>query len=802
MAYESPCADVVVPLVSLPEFILQTARRQPFRPAIIDGLTGRTITYGELESCVRRTAGGLVAHGLSKGDVVATYSPNVPEYTVAFFGVGLAGGTVATVNALYNAVELTHQLRDAGATWLITSPQAVDTACRAAAAAGVTHVYAFGEVPGATAFDSLACTSTPADVPVDARQDIAALPYSNATTGLPKGVMLTHYNLVASVLQAERLDSVGAEDIVIAMMPFHHVYGMSAVMSRCLRAGATLVTLPKFDVQQFLETVEKYKVTIAYAVPPIIRTLAKHPLVSSYDLSSLRHVVSAAAPLPEALARAATERVGFALTQQYGMTETSLATHMTPWATDNVTSVGVVVPNTECRIVDVATKRDLAPGEPGEIFVRGPQVMMGYRNSPDVTRRMIDRDGWFHTGDIGFTDRDGYFYVVERAKDLVKFRGLQYRDDELLLASVEDLVARRQAAERLRHQALLLDSVRESVVGTDGERRVTFWNKGAEALFGYTAEEAMGASVDQLLVPEDVDVRRQRVEEDAHLARHGEWQVQALRKRKDGSLFWADIVVSAVQDGATAGFIALHRDITELKNSQAMLRDSNERLQNLTSRLMDVREHERAALARELHDELGQALTRLKIDLCALTEALPARLRTQRVAGMVPLVDRMLSTVQHLSAELRPAVLDDLGLEAAIESQANEFAEWNGTPCELDLHIGEMPTDRDRDIAIFRILQEALTNVARHAHARAIRITSRADANQFVLEVADNGVGIPPGQADSPRSLGLIGMRERARAVAGDIEIAPVDGHGTLVRLRVPTSRAAKGGSHDSAHCC
>jgi signal transduction histidine kinase len=262
------------------------------------------------------------------------------------------------------------------------------------------------------------------------------------------------------------------------------------------------------------------------------------------------------------------------------------------------------------------------------------------------------------------------------------------------------------------------------------------------------------------------------------------------RRRKDGSLLWTDVVASVVStpEGQASGWIAIHRDVTELRRNQEMLQESHEQLRNLAARLMDVREHERTALARELHDELGQTLTRLTIDLCWLMERLPVRLRSKRTEGIVPIVRRMITAVQHLSWRQRPAVLDDLGLDAAIEWQVQEFEEWSGCRCVADLRLESLPTDRDRDTAVFRILQEGLVNVARHAKATSATVRAHVDDGRLVLEIVDDGIGIDPGQLTSPASLGLLGMRERARSIGATLHIGRAGGRGTAVRLHVPVA--------------
>jgi signal transduction histidine kinase len=259
-------------------------------------------------------------------------------------------------------------------------------------------------------------------------------------------------------------------------------------------------------------------------------------------------------------------------------------------------------------------------------------------------------------------------------------------------------------------------------------------------------------------------------------------------------MFWTDVVVSVVrgEGGQVTGLIAIHRDITELKRNQEMLAESHRRLQDLTARLMDVREQERTSLACELHDRLGQALTRLTIDLSWLFDRLPQRLRTARVNGIIPQIDNMLHTVQHLSSELRPAILDDLGLEAAIEWQAQEFEQWGNCRCDFTIELDDIPAARERDTVVFRILQEALMNVAKHARATRVRISARFDAGWLVADVTDNGVGIGQEEVSSSRSLGLIGMHERARSIGGTIDIRRLEPQGTSVVLRVPAVPSAE----------
>jgi acyl-CoA synthetase (AMP-forming)/AMP-acid ligase II len=301
-------------------------------------------------------------------------------------------------------------------------------------ATGLVEVISFGPMDGATPFDDLlAEPGMPPAVAIEP-DDVVALPYSSGTTGLPKGVMLTHRNLVANILQTDGTRHLrDGADTLICFLPFFHIYGLVVIMLLGLRSGATLVVMPRFELERYLDLVERHRATMLHVVPPVVLALAKSPAAGGRDYSSVRKLFSGAAPLGADVIKQCTARLECVLQQGYGLTETSPTTHATSEdpATYKPGSIGVPIANTECRIVDPATGADLAAGQDGEIWIRGPQVMRGYLNCPEATRATIDAEGWLHTGDIGHADADGHFFVVDRLKELIKYKGMQVAPAEL-----------------------------------------------------------------------------------------------------------------------------------------------------------------------------------------------------------------------------------------------------------------------------------------------------------------------------------------------------------------------------------
>ncbi|MGW0814275.1 4-coumarate--CoA ligase family protein [Streptomyces viridiviolaceus] len=429
-----------VPPVDLPihEAVLGRAAEFGSTPALIDGTDGTTLTYEQVDRFHRRVAAALAEAGVAKGDVLALHSPNTVAFPVAFYAATRAGASVTTVHPLATAGEFAKQLGDSRARWIVTVSPLLDVARRAAElAGGVQEIFVCDSAPGhRSLIDMLASTAPEPRVAIDPAEDVAALPYSSGTTGIPKGVMLTHRQIATNLAQLHPSMPAAPGDRVLAVLPFFHIYGLTALMNAPLRLGATVVVLPRFELDQFLAAIQNHRITGLYVAPPIVLALAKHPLVAQYDLSSLKYIVSAAAPLDAKLAAACSERLGLPpVGQAYGMTELSPGTHVVPLdAMDEAPpgTVGKLIAGTEMRIVSLDDPgKDLGAGEAGEILIRGPQVMKGYLGRPDATAAMIDEDGWLHTGDVGRVDEGGWLFVVDRVKELIKYKGFQVAPAEL-----------------------------------------------------------------------------------------------------------------------------------------------------------------------------------------------------------------------------------------------------------------------------------------------------------------------------------------------------------------------------------
>ncbi|NEA33231.1 AMP-binding protein [Streptomyces sp. SID13031] len=431
MVIQSEYPPVEILDVPIHDAVLGRAQEYGDRIALVDGVSGREISYAQLDGMSRRIAAGFAELGVVHGDTIALHSPNTILYPAVFYGATRAGATVTTVNALYTAGELHKQLVDSKAKLLVTISLFLPVATEAVKGTDVQEILVCDQAEGyRSVLELLASTGPEPVVEIDPVNDVAVLPYSSGTTGAAKGVMLTHRNIGTNLSQAEATFSLGEGERIIAILPFFHIYGLSVLMNLPFRLGATVVVLPKFDLQQFLTVLDEQKITRAFVAPPIVLALAKHPAVDGVDLSALKYVTSAAAPLDGDLAAACAKRLGLhAILQCYGMTELSPGTHAVPQ--DDLDppagAVGKLFPSTEMRLVGA----DGNDADEGEIWIRGPQVMKGYLGRPAETDATIDLDGWLHTGDIGRVDDRGYLYIVDRLKELIKYHGYQVPPAEL-----------------------------------------------------------------------------------------------------------------------------------------------------------------------------------------------------------------------------------------------------------------------------------------------------------------------------------------------------------------------------------
>jgi len=440
--FRSPYPDEVIPKVSVYDFLFkELSAEDAARVALIDGPSGAETTYGALKAQIDLLAGALAARGLGLGDVIALHSPNVPAFATVFHGILRSGATATTVNALYTAEEMGRQLTDSKAKFLFTVSPLLPVASAAAAIAGIPDdkIVVLDGFEGYTGLrDLLGEGQAAPEVSFDSATHVAVIPYSSGTTGFAKGVQLSHTNLVANVVQCKPVLDATADDRIMAFLPFFHIYGMTVLLNLAFYRRASLITLPRFDLPQFLQVMQDQKSTFAFIAPPVAVALAKHPIVDQYDLSAVRGMMSGAAPLSEGLALAVTERLGVHMQQGYGMSELSPVSHVIPPDRDDLSrgTIGFPIANIECKLVNTETGAEIempaeGSSEAGELWVRGPNVMLGYLGQEEATHETIDADGFLHTGDIAQVNHDGSFQIVDRLKELIKYKGYQVAPAEL-----------------------------------------------------------------------------------------------------------------------------------------------------------------------------------------------------------------------------------------------------------------------------------------------------------------------------------------------------------------------------------
>ncbi len=429
------------PREPLYHFLQESAARYPDRAAIVymdpaGGGDPTTVTYRQLDNQSDRFAGALASLGVGPGDRVAYYIQNSPELVVGFYGILKAGAVPVPCNVMYRAEELSYHLNDSGARTLLCEAPLFPTAQSILADTLVsTVIVAGGEVVGenseqtALAWEDLLAIAKPPDtLPyLDVERDLALLPYTGGTTGVPKGAMLTHANMVANAVQFR--DWFGYEpgqEVFVATLPLFHIGGIAGVMSVPMACGGTIVLFRRFNAERVLQAIQDYRATRFLGVPTMYIALLNTPGVEKYDLSSLKPSRTSAAPLPRAVKESFDGLVGRSiLVEGYGLTETSPLTHANPVDGAIAGSIGLPLPDTEARIFEAENGIEEMPtGEIGEVVIRGPQVMQGYWNRPHETDEAI-RGGWFYTGDLAYMDARGYFYIVDRKKDVINAAGFK-----------------------------------------------------------------------------------------------------------------------------------------------------------------------------------------------------------------------------------------------------------------------------------------------------------------------------------------------------------------------------------------
>ncbi len=437
-----------LPQVPLQEILHKSANDFPLKTSIIYG--EREITYGNLETLSNQFAQSLVKLGVKKGDRVAIFLPNVPQFLVAYFGVLGAGAVVTAINPMYRQREVEYQLNDSGSQTIIVLDSLYPSIAKIKQKTKLKNIIVTGQdeycykktrpldVPNTLAFQALLEKESAyaPNVKLNPNEDLAVLQYTGGTTGTAKGAMLTHTNLLSNALAfGAWIRGRAAQETFLTALPLFHIYGMTTSMTVPISLAAKMVLMPKFDQAKALEALQKNRITIFCGVPTMYQALLANPELGKYDLTSIRVCISGASPLPPQTQKRFMQVTGGFLAEGYGLTEASPVTHCNPIDSTmkmvKVGSIGLPLPDTDARIVDLGTgAKTLGVGETGELAVKGPQVMKGYWHSLEETSLVL-HDGWLLTGDIAHMDKDGYFYITDRKKDLIKYGGFSVYPKEL-----------------------------------------------------------------------------------------------------------------------------------------------------------------------------------------------------------------------------------------------------------------------------------------------------------------------------------------------------------------------------------
>jgi len=436
-------ADVDVPVRSVPDAFNEATERDPNRAAIV--FYGRSMTYRELRDATDRLACALARLGVKKGDRVALYLVNSPQFVIAYFAALKCGATVTPISPVYTSHEVRYQLRDSGAKALVCQDALYEKVVKSGVELDLVVVTSVGEylpalkrmfakkteVAGEVHWLQDLLKTHPPEPPavtIDPHRDLAALPYTGGTTGNPKGVMLTHYNLVAasSVGQAAFPLLERGKEVILAFLPFFHIYGQVVIMLNGLTQGSLLVLFTSPDTEAILDAMERYEATVFYGVPTLYEYLKDHKDTAKANWKRLKLILSGADTLHESTMKGWSKRTGSSITQGFGLSECCATSHINPIERPKPGSFGCPVPQMRAAVVDPDTLQFVPPGETGELVLAGPNVMAGYWQKPEESAKVFfERDGWrwLRTGDLVRMDDEGYFYFYDRSKDLIKFKG-------------------------------------------------------------------------------------------------------------------------------------------------------------------------------------------------------------------------------------------------------------------------------------------------------------------------------------------------------------------------------------------